>query len=124
MIKFKDKKHQQAYEEYIKISKIRNSDVERKSLFYLLAMFPETRGMIHTLYDFKNNWINHEGLSQGWQTSGTLACCKLAFNLYNSFDGIEDDEAYKYSVINIFTYVDNDNKNYFFEAIRIRFEMI
>jgi len=122
-MKFKNAEHQQGYERFIRNANLSSGDVERISLFYLLSMFQETRKNINTLYNFKENHIEFKGLNSGWQTSGTMACCKLAFNLFNSFDGFEDDEAYNYTVINIFAYA-GENKDYFIEAIKLRFEMI
>jgi len=58
-------------------------------------------------------------------TSGTTACTRLAFNLYNSFTGLEEDEASKYSVIDIMAYAGgNLNKEAFLEGVKIRFDMI
>lgn len=123
-MKFRDELHQKSYAEFIHKANITDEDVERKSLFYLLSMFEETKKYIKTLYDFKKNSIVPEGINAAWQTSGTRACTKLAFNLYNSFTGFEDDEEIHYSVINIFAYAGSDtNRKIFIEAIRIRFEM-
>ena len=120
-MKFKNKTHEQAYNRFINSARV-NDDVERQSLFYLLSLFPETIINIGSLYDFEDNHIKFDGFNESWQTSGTLSCCRLAFNLYNGFNGLEDEE-YKYTVLNIFAYVDDENKEYFLEAIKIRFKM-
>ena len=126
-MKFKDAAHKESYLKFIKKAEVHPGDVERKSLFYLLALDVNTRKNINSLYDFGpgENHIKPKAINEAWQTDGSCACTKLAFNLYNSFDGVEDDEASSYSVINIFAYTDGKvNKEVFFEAIRIRFEMI
>lgn len=123
-MKFKDESHQKSYLEFIQKANMHPDDVERKSLFYLLAMFDETRNHISNLYDFKKNQIVLEGLNEAWQTSGTRACTKLAFNLYNSFTGFEDEETNRYSVIDIFACGSNQIKEIFLEAIKVRFELI
>jgi len=126
-MKFKDVAHKESYLKFIKKANVSSGDVERKSLFYLLALDENTRKNINSLYDFSQgeNHITPKGISEAWQTSGSCACTKLAFNLYNSFTSSEDDETSSYSVINIFAYTDGKvNKEVFFEAIRIRFEMI
>ncbi len=123
-MKFKDIEHQKNYIQFINKANIHDKDVERKSLFYLLAMFEETRKHINSLYDFKENWIIPSSLNQAWQTSSTRACTKLAFNLYNSFVGLTDEEASDYSIINVMAYAGSDlNKEVFLEAIKIRFDM-
>jgi hypothetical protein len=85
-------------------------------------MHEKTRKYINSLYDFKDNWIILEGLNEGWQTSETRACTKLAFNLYNNFTGFTDEEASNYSVNNTLAYAGSKlNLEIFLEAIRIRF---
>lgn len=121
-MKFKDEAHQKFYLDFINKANVKPGDVERKSLFYLLAMFDDTRRHINSLYNFKENRIIPDGLNQPWQTSGTIACTRLAFNLYNSFTGFEEDEASKYSTIDIFAYAGSKlNLEIFLEAIKIRF---
>lgn len=123
-MKFKDAAHKESYLTFLKKAEVSPGDVERKSLFYLLAMFEDTRKNIKTLYDFKpgENHIIPKGLNSAWQTSGTRACTKLAFNLYNSFTGFEDDEVSNYSVIDIMSYAGSDlQREIFLEAIKIRF---
>ena len=80
---------------------------------------------INSLYNFKNHQIEFEGINQGWQTSGSLAITKLAFNLYNGFDGEyfnKNEELEKTNVtpLDIFASVDVDLMPYLFNAINIR----
>lgn len=116
-MKFKDKQHELAYKEFKLRAGVREYDKERQSLFYLLSLLDETRRNITDLYNFEENWIEIEGLSQGWQTGGTTKITKLAFNLYNGWRG-EDGE--NCSPLHLFS-VSEDNREYLLEAIRVRF---
>lgn len=114
---FKNEEHKKSYEEFKLRACISEFDKERKSLFYLLALLEETRNNINDLYDFENNWIKHEGLNKGWQTSGSIKVSKLAFNLYNGWKGEDGDD---YSPLELFS-VSDENREYLLESIRIRF---
>lgn len=116
-MKFKNENHQLYYEKFMSKAKVKTSDKERQSLFYLLSLLSDTRNNINDLYDFENNWINPEGLCRGWQTGGSIRTTKLAFNLYNGWDGNEDED---YSPLNLFN-ASGDNLEYLLEAVRIRF---
>lgn len=120
-MEFKDNDHSDYYEEFIKRDKTNPRDPERKALFYLLALNDNCRSNINRLYDFKNHQIKFEGLSSSFQTSGSLAITKLAFNLYNNFNGETGDYTYKYMTpLDIFSSVDRDDMIYLWEAINIR----
>lgn len=84
---FMDKDHEQYYNKFLKLDNAYIGDNERKALFYLLSFNEETRNHINDIYDFQKHQIKFEGLEQGWQTSGSFAVTKLAFNLYNGFNG-------------------------------------
>lgn len=114
---FKDNKHELFYNNFLVKANVKEKDFERKSLFYLLALFTETRGHINDLYDFKNNWIKFDGLNKGWQTGGTSKITKLAFNLYNGYHGENGED---FSPLTLFS-VSEDNRIYLLEAIKLRF---
>lgn len=116
-MKFKDTQHEEAFNSFIERAKVRPGDVERISLFYLLSIFAETRNNINTLYDFKENWIKPEGLNQGWQTGGTTKVTKLAYNLYNGFNG---EEYGRFDPLSIFS-VSEEYREYMLYAVRLRF---
>lgn len=119
-MKFKDERHKEAYETFIKLDNTRCDDVERKSLFYLLALNEGTRKNIGSLYDFDNHWIDLDGLRQPWQCSGSLAVSALAFNLYNGYT-TRDEDCFlgDVSPLRIFSSVDREDCEYLFEAIRV-----
>lgn len=116
---FINKEHEDTYNLFVKKSNIYSDDTERKSLFYLLAMLPDTRKHIKDLYDFKNNCIKLDGLNKGWQTSGTIAVTRLAFNLYNGFRG-EDNSICRVTPLDIFSSLDGEYLEYMLRAIKLR----
>jgi len=118
-IKFRDKKHEEGFNNFMERANVKDYDKERTSLFYILALFQETRMSIDNLYNFKENCIELEGLNKGWQTGGTVKATKLAFNLFNNFRG-EDKEKENYSPLEIFS-IETDYRNYMLMAVQIRF---
>jgi hypothetical protein len=118
-LKFKDLDHAKYYEEFLTRARVRHTDTERKALFYILALFRETRNNINDLYDFESNCIDFRGLHQAWQTGGTTKATKLAFNLYNNYRG-EDGENSDYSPLELFS-VSGEYRNYLLVAVQIRF---
>ena len=40
---------------------------------------------MNSMFDFKTDCIKPEGMHAGWQTSGTVKVCHLAFNLWNGY---------------------------------------
>ena len=50
-----------------------------------MGIAEETRKNIHLMFNFKEDCIEPEGMHGGWQTSGTVKVCHLAFNLWNNY---------------------------------------
>lgn len=128
-MKFYDEEHENFYNEKLKLLSVK--DPYRESLFYVLGLMEDTRKHFNRIYDTKEKAIIPEVLDEPWQTGGTLAIVRLGFNLYNGYVGNEkykkDDEeatekASYYAVDEIFQY--REFAEYFYEAIKIRFEMI
>ena len=61
------------------------NDCYQRAFFYVMGIAPETRANIHQMFDFIHDWIEPEGMHGGWQTSGTVRICHLAFNLWNGY---------------------------------------
>lgn len=114
------------------IEKGYENDSYRQALFYCLGINPTTREHIDRIYDFNENSIILECINEGWQTTGTLAVTRLAFNLYNNgtptvalYDEDQEQqlaECRQYTVENIFSvtaYTD-----YFIQAIQIRYPKV
>ncbi len=118
-IKFKDSEHEEGFNHFMARAKVQEWDKERTSLFYILALFKDTRSNITTIYNFEENCIKFEGLNKSWQTGGTIKATKLAFNLFNNFRG-QNREKEDYSPLEIFS-IENDYRNYMLIAVQIRF---
>lgn len=84
-IKFSSKAHRDFFVEMM--GKCRKNDTYHRAFFYVMGIAPETRANINRMFDFKNDWIMPEGMHGGWQTSGTVRVCQLAFNLWNGYSG-------------------------------------
>ena len=121
-MKFKNRLHVEKFYEIL--SRMRHNDVYHLSAAYLMALadlYPED------VFDFENDWIRHEGLYKGWQTSSSRRTSRLMFNLWN---GCHQDHAAdcpektsRYYVVDEIL----DNYEYFpwfMEAIKIRFEWV
>lgn len=117
-LKFYDKEHEHFYKEHTEGKKL---DCYNKSLIYTLGMTAETRNNFSKLYNENTRQIELTGTTEGWQTGVSLAVTKLAFNLFNGYCGLEDREAMTYTIESIFIY--KDFAPYFYEAIKIRFEI-
>ena len=59
-----------------------------------MGIAPETRANIRQMFDFKQDCIDPEGMHGGWQTSGTVRVCRLAFNLWNGYTDPDHSNAY------------------------------
>ncbi len=117
-LKFYDVAHEEFYKEHTKGEKL---DCYNKSLIYLLGLTGETRKHFDKLYNERTRQIELTGTTEGWQTGVSLATTKLAFNLFNGYCGLEDRESRTYTVENIFIY--REFIPYFYEAIKLRFEI-
>lgn len=82
-IKFCDKAHQTFFVKMMMRSKV--NDCYHRAFFYVMGISPETRKNIDSMFDFENDRIIPEGMCGGWQTSGTVKVCYLAFNLWNNY---------------------------------------
>ena len=98
------------------ISKARRNDCYHRAFFYVMGIAPETRANIRQMFDFKQDCIEPEGMHGGWQTSGTVRVCRLAFNLWNGY--AEKGEERMSTPYEIF---DCGYAPYFFEAIRLKY---
>lgn len=67
------------------MSRSKVNDTYHRAFFYVMGIAGETRNNINQMFDFKNDCIVPEGMHGGWQTSGTVKVCHLAFNLWNGY---------------------------------------
>lgn len=82
-IVFRSREHQDFFLKMMMKSKV--NDCYHRAFFYVMGIADETRKNINAMFDFKNDWIVPEGMHGGWQTSGTVRVCHLAFNLWNGY---------------------------------------
>lgn len=122
---FKDEFHKEFYLEYL--PKCRTQDVYHRALIYTLGISQDTRQNIDRIYDFNTGNLKPECLHEGWITSGSAKCVRLAFNLYNngtpsvSLETRTDDmlsECRRYSVEDIFCC---GYAEYFWQAVQLRY---
>ena len=118
-MKFVDNEHRKFFESIVQKTGAAD-DNNRQAMFYVLGMLPDTRRRINELYDFEKNSYKLDALKKPWQTSGSLRATRMAFNLYNGFDGRvgsrKIDDPAKYTPFRLFDY---NNADYFLEAIRL-----
>ena len=129
-MKFYDDRHETAYNNIC--SRMKYLDCYHRSLAYLLALDTVLREHTEAVYDFQEDVIKIEGLNEGFQTGSSMKTTRLAFNLWNGCtdDGEEyiDKDGYKvplpsryYSPEQIFCCA--EYAPYYWQAIKIRFEM-
>ena len=63
-------------------------------LFLCHGDCPGDGANIRQMFDFKQDCIDPDGMHGGWQTSGTVRVCRLAFNLWNGYTDPEHSNAY------------------------------
>lgn len=124
---FKSDRHEQLYNQWKVEAK--RYDVYHMALFYLLALDRGTREHIEQLYDFETHSIKPEAIEAGWQTSGSMAVTRLAYNLFNNgmptvwlYEGDVEgqlQESACYTVADIFDNI--EYAKYFWQAIQIRY---
>ena len=61
------------------LDKCKVNDCYHRAFFYVMGISEETRMNIGKMFDFKRDCIIPEGMHGGWQTSGTVKVCHLAF---------------------------------------------
>ena len=76
------------------MNEARRNDCYHRAFFYVMGIAPETRANIRQMFDFKQDCIDPEGMHGGWQTSGTVRVCRLAFNFWNGYTDPEYSNAY------------------------------
>ncbi len=124
--KFLDNTHKEFFYKQIERCKISPNEVDKVALIYLLALI--CRGKTFDMcYDKDMQVVMTDALDSGWVTSSCARTIRLAFNLFcwntptaNNLNGDKAErEKSMYYPINIFD--NREYREYFFEAIRIRF---
>lgn len=110
-IKFKNREHEKFYEQCL--GRTGSLDPYHKAFFYTMGISSETRKHIEDVFDFRDDMIRPEGLNKGWQTSGSMCLTRLAFNLWNGWNG--DGGATLYDLFA------TSDATYMLEAVRLRY---
>ena len=113
-IRFRNKEHRDFFLEMMMRSRVK--DCYHKAFFYVMGIAKETRQNIHAMFDFREDCIKPEGLPGGWQTSGTVRVCHLAFNLWNGYT--EEGKEEYFTPEELFCC---EFASYFMEGIRVRY---
>jgi len=113
-VKFRSAAHRDFFLEMM--SKCRTNDSYHRAFFYVIGISAETRANINQMFDFKTDCIKPEGMHGGWQTSGTVRVCHLAFNLWNGYT--EKDSKDSYTPYDLFCC---GYAPYFIEGIKIKY---
>ena len=113
-IRFSSKAHRDFFVEMM--GKCRKNDTYHRAFFYVMGIASETRANINRMFDFKNDWIIPEGMHGGWQTSGTVRVCQLAFNLWNGYSGERQGDEFTPNDLFCCEFAP-----YFMEGIKIRY---
>lgn len=82
-IKFNGAAHRDFFLEMMNKCKV--NDSYHRAFFYVMGISDGTRANINQMFNFKDDHIIPEGMHGGWQTSGTVKVCHLAFNLWNGY---------------------------------------
>ena len=116
-MRFLNYKHASNFQELVQEDNTHPKDCERNSLFYILAGNEDLFKKRYSIYDFKDNSIKLECLTDGsvdFSTS-SKALVRLAFNLYNNYED-------KYtSPLDIFYSLDSNNYNLAMQSMNVRF---
>lgn len=97
------------------MNKCRVNDCYHRAFFYVMGIASETRANINQMFDFKNDCINPDGMHGGWQTSGTVRVCRLAFNLWNGYTDMDSPQSFTPEDLFCCEFAP-----YFYEAIKLR----
>lgn len=102
---------QERVDELMEKDKANPKDLERKSLFFIIAGNEELWNLQDEIYDFEEHSIKTELLESGI-CSSSKTLIKIGFNLYNSYPTD--------SILDSLYYLDKHNFELVITAIRIR----
>ena len=110
-IRFVDREHLAFYNQ--NLNSAGKNDPYHKAFFYVMGISNDTRRNIQKVFNFEEDCIRTDGLFDGWQTSGSERLTRLAFNLWNGWNG--DGGATPYDLF------DCEYAPYMMEGIRLRY---
>lgn len=113
-MRFYNSKHYSNFK-FIRL-KMHSRDIYHSVVAYLLALdenIVQNKGRVSDCYDFSENTINVSALEKSWVTGTDRRVLTLAFHLWN--------ESNVADISNVFSCW-HEYQEYFFEAIRMRFD--
>ncbi len=113
-IQFRSAEHRDFFLE--NMNKCRVNDSYHRAFFYVMGIASETRANISQMFDFKNDCIKPDGMHGGWQTSGTVRVCRLAFNLWNGYTDMDSPQSFTPEDLFCCEFAP-----YFMEGIKVRY---
>ncbi|WP_415465241.1 DUF6075 family protein [Clostridium saccharoperbutylacetonicum] len=125
-IEFIDEDHKEKFNELMKNDNARDTDVERKALFYIVSGNEELYFQRDKIYNFKSHQIELGNYIEGkiMLSGGTNRMLYLAYHLYNGFNFERIDENkkdYELSINDIFSGIDIKGYKVCINALNIRF---
>lgn len=117
---FRNEEHRTSFKKICNL--MENSDHYHQALAYLIALNDELRRHVDSVYDFEERCIRPDCLIKGWQTSTSLRTTRLAFNLYTDHTRWCDSED-KDCVTPAEIFCDREYAPYFWQAVKIRFDI-
>lgn len=113
-MKYINQEHKKFYQRTIKSVGV--NDTYHQALFYTLGIDKDCRSHIHDLYDFQNYRVKLNAINQPWQTTGSMQCTLLAYNLYNGYVYKKDyQESTPYDLFS------SEYGFYFIESVKLRY---
>lgn len=100
-----------------------SKDVYWTSFIYVIASDNDLVSNVNTIIDFKDTVIKSETMfKQGYLTGTTKRLLMLAYSLFTDNSKLElENETLEFSIPNIFDYLDSQNFEICFTAIKIRY---
>lgn len=121
---FKNEKHLSNFNTILdRFGRDLSKDVYWTSFIYVIASDDDLVRNVNTIIDFKNTAIKSETMfEQVYLTGTTKRLLMLAYSLFTNNSKLElDNETLEFSIPNIFDYLDSQNFEICFNAIKIRY---
>lgn len=125
-MEFIDEDHEEKFNALMKNDNARDTDAERKALFYIISGNEELYFQRDKIYNFKSHQIGLENYIEGkiMLSGGTNRMLYLGYHLYNGFNFERIDENkkdYDLSINDIFSGLDINGYKVCTNALHIRF---
>ena len=112
---FIDERHQQRFNDLVRLDNTDPADIERFTLFYIIAGNEDLSSKAKAIYDFEDNSIRPDCIYDGKVDFCNSSKCliRLAFNLYNS--------THSEGIIDILSPLDTYNRSLAIRGLTVRF---